>query len=154
MRNKELLIATQDRVWNSGTYLPKVINGVTTTFCNEAVNAVLRPMGCTEMNGMTADEMVQHMRSSKTFLIKPLDDCQFLANEGVILVAGLTSFDLKQEHGHVCTLTPGLGDFSGHWNRKTPLCLNLGGNGLCFRSRGVNYAFVHVPEIFAWVESL
>lgn len=154
MKNKDLLIGTQDRVWNSGNYLPKTINGKPTTFCNEAVNAVLNAMGCSEMTGMRADEMVAYMRTSKTFLIKPMEDCQFLANEGVVIVAAMTSLELKQSHGHVCTVTPGIGDYSGHWNKKTPLVLNLGRTGTCFRSRGVNYAFVTMPAFYAWVPSL
>lgn len=154
MKDKSLLIATQDRVWDSGSYMPRTTNGNEITFCNEAVNAVLVPMGCSEMVGMMADEMVLYMRTSKTFLQKPIEDCQFLANEGVIIVAGLTSRDLKQDHGHVATLTPGQGDYSGHWNKKTPVCLSLGRPGICFRSRGVNYAFVQQPDFFAWIPSL
>jgi len=154
MKNADLLREAQDKVWDSGLYMPKEEDGEEITYCNMATNAVLAPMGCTVMQGMTADQMVEFMRTSKNFLIKPIEDCQFLANEGTVIVAGLTSGALKQSHGHVCTITPGVEDFSGHWNKKTPQCLSIGRKKICFRSKGVNWAFVPEPEFYAWLPSL
>ncbi len=154
MKNPDLLREAQDKVWESGAFLPKEEDGAETTYCNMAVNAVLAPMGCTILQGMTADQMVTFMRTSKDFLIKPMADCQFLTNLGTVIVAGLTSAQLKQGHGHVATLTPGVEDYSGHWDKKAPVCLSIGRKAICFRSKGVNWAFVPEPEFYAWVPSL
>lgn len=151
MRNKDLLIQTQDAVWNGGEFMPK--NGK--TFCNLATQAVLHAFANYTMDGMLADQMMAYIRSSKDWLKKPIGDAQFLVNEGTILVAGLTAAELQQDDGHVCTLTPGdKADFSGHWNSVAPLCLSIGQVKICFRSRGINWAFQPVPNIYAWVPSL
>ena len=150
MKDPKLLMAAQDKVWSSGLYLPKGDE----TWCNIATNAVLSALGCDLMEGFTADGMVDFMRTHQDFLVKPMADCQVLVNEGTILVAGLTGAELKQEHGHVVTLTPGVEDYSGKWDKKTPLCMNLGRAGTCFRAKGLNWAFQIPPGIFAWVPSL
>ena len=153
MKNKELLSASQDSVWGSGLYLPKETDGGETTYCNLATTAVLRAMGCTELDGLTADDMYACVKASKNWLIKPMADAQFLVNCGSVLIAILPSSRLGQSHGHVCTLTPGQPDYSGHWDKHTPLCMNLGRKGTCFRSRGINWAFVPEPEIIMPAEA-
>lgn len=160
MKNKELLVKSQDEVWSSGKYTPTEANHHETTYCNLAVQAVAKAMGCTAFDkphGVSpelADEMYKVMQSSKDFIVKPIGDCQWLANEGTLIIAAMPSWMLLQSAGHVCTLTPGHEDYSGHWDKKTPLCLNLGRKGTCFRAKGVNWAFQVEPFFFAWVPSL
>ncbi len=159
MRDKAKLIATQDRIWDSGAYLPKEADGEEITYCNLAVLAVLNAYGDHTLDDLHADDMMLFLQQSKKdptmlWIPKPIGDCQLLASEGTIIVAGLTSRQLGQSHGHVCTLTPGEEDFSGHWNKKTPKCLSIGRKAICFRSKGVNWAFVPEPEFYAWVPSL
>lgn len=154
MKNKDLLIQSQDKVWASGAFMPNDSDGEDETFCNLATQAVLKMMGCTDMTGLNADAMMEFLRTSGDWLIKPIGDCQFLANTGTLLIAGLGSKDLGQRHGHVCTITPGTEEFSGHWNCKVPVALSIGRRAICARSLGVNYAFVPMPEFYAWKPSL
>ena len=154
LKNPERLRAIQDAIWNSKAYLPKESDGAEITYCNLAVQAVLDAFGYKDLANLNADSMMTFLRGANDWLVKPIADCQFLANEGTVIVAGLDSQQLKQGHGHVCTVTPGVEDFSGHWNKKTPQCLSIGRKAICFRSKGVNWAFVPEPEFYAWVPSL
>lgn len=153
-RNKEKLIKVQDSVWASGAYMPTYDASGEVTHCNGAVNAVLGAYDYKRMSGMVADEMMAFLRTSGDFRAILMVDAQFRTNMGTVVVAGLDSKQLGQSHGHVCTLTPGEAEWSGHWNAKAPVCLSLGRKGICFRSKGVNWAFVGVPEFYAWVPTL
>lgn len=154
MKNPSFLTQIQDQVWNSGAYMPRDIDLQETTYCNLAVRAVFEAFGYHGFDGMNADQMMVFIHASKDFLIKPIADCQALANEGALVVAGLTSTQLKQTHGHVMTLTPGVEDYSGHWDKKAPVGLSIGRRAICFRSKGINWAFVPEPECFVWVPTL
>lgn len=150
IKDQKQLTEAQNIVFANQTYWPKGDE----TFCNLATQEILMRMGYTALSGMKADAMYNYVQSSKEWLVKPLAEAQVLVNEGVIMMAILPAFKLGQSHGHVNTLTPGTEDFSGHWNVKTPACMNLGRVGTCFRSKGINYAFVPIPEIYALVSTL
>lgn len=155
MKDSRLLNQVQDEVFADPALQPHD----DTTYCNIASQRVARGMGCREFDGSgsepyTADQMHALIRSSPKFLIKPMADCQDLANAGALIFAILPASKLNQGHGHVCTLTTGQAQFSGHWDAKAPQAMNLGRVGTCFRRNGVNFAFVPQPEYYAWVESL
>ena len=155
---KQLSVA-QDAVFANPAYQPKADGE---TFCNLATQDVLRRMGYDLFDVLnvggdkpfTADEMYFYISTHPEWLIKPMVDAQGLVNEGVILVAILPAVKLGQEHGHVNTLSPGVGGFSGHWDMSDPVCMNLGRAGTCFRSKGLSFAFVPIPEIYALVATL
>ena len=151
IKDPSLLNIAQDLVFDNKAYWPQE-DGI--TFCNLATQDVLSRMGYTELIGMTADQMYDIISKSPVWLIKPLGDAIELVQEGTILVAILPAQKLGQSHGHVNTLTVGSPDFSGKWNCKTPLCMNLGRAGTCFRAKGENWAFQIPPEIYALVETL
>ena len=151
VKDPTLLSKVQDIVFANPSYQPQIGE----TFCNVATQDVLLQLGYAALEGKTADEMYAYISTSKDWLIKPMGDVQALANEGTILVAVLPAAKLGQSHGHINTITPAAGeDFSGNWNCKTPFCMNLGRAGTCFRSRGENWAFQVIPEIYALVETL
>lgn len=150
IREVQKLNDAQDRVFINKAYWPKDNE----TFCNLATQDVLSKLGYEGFKGMTADGMYIHVTTSKEWLIKPMADAQSLVNEGSILIAILPSKKLNQSHGHVNTLTTGPGDFSGVWNCKTPLCMNIGRTGTCFRAKGENWAFTVIPEIYVLVDTL
>lgn len=154
MKNPDKLEAVQDEIWDCGEFLPKEEDGQEVTYCNLGVQAVFNAFGYKGLDGKSADEIMAFMKSSKDFLVKPMQDCQFFVNEGTIIVAGLTAAQLGQSHGHVCTLTPGAEDYSGHWDKKVPVCLSIGRKEICFRLKGVNWAFVPEPEFYAWAPTL
>jgi hypothetical protein len=151
VKDPKALNAAQDAVFANKSYWPQSDGE---TFCNIATQDVLLKLGYAALEGLTADEMYAKIVTSSDWLIKPMADAISLVQEGTILVAILPSTKLGQSHGHVNTLTPGSNDFSGKWNCKTPLCMNLGRVGTCFRAKGENWAFQISPEIYALVETL
>lgn len=155
MKNRTQLIQVQDSIWESKKYLPgRLDDGREVTYCNLAVQAVLNAYGYHYLDAHLADAMMIVMRKSDDFKAVPVADCQFMANRGTVVVAGLDSRQLKQGAGHVCTLTPGEEEWSGHWNCRVPVCLSIGREGINFRTKGVNWAFRDMPEFYAWVPSL
>jgi hypothetical protein len=151
IKDPKELSKIQDMVFANPAYQPKVDGE---TFCNTATQDVLRNIGYFALSGFSADGMYKYVSASKDWLIKPMADAQALVNVGTVLISILPSVKLNQDHGHVNTLTPGPGDFSGNWNCKTPVCMNIGRAGTCFRIRGINWAFVPIPEIYALVATL
>lgn len=146
MKDPELLNKVQDIVFANPDYQPKV--GV--TFCNLATQNVLRLLGNDSMTGLTADLMYTFVSTSADWLIKPMADVQGLVNTGSVILGILPSAKLGESHGHVNTCTPSeKPDFSGRWNLATPMCMNLGRAGTCFRQKGENWAFQVIPEFFA-----
>jgi hypothetical protein len=150
IKDPKALNDAQDIIFSNPIYQPKDDE----TFCNLATQDVLQRMGYGTLTGLTADEMYAYISTSKDWLIKPMADAIALVQEGTVLVAILPAIKLSQSHGHVNTLTPGSPDFSGRWDCKTPLCMNLGRVGTCFRAKGINWAFQVVPEIYALVATL
>lgn len=150
IRDPNKLNLAQDAVYSNRDYWPKSDE----TFCNIATQDVLSRLNYRALDGMTADEMYAYVSTSKEWIIKPMADAQKLANEGVILLGILPAIKLGQSHGHVNTLTPGVMDYSGMWDMRTALCMNLGRMGTCSRNRGENFAFHVIPEIYALVETL
>lgn len=159
MIDVKLLNDAQDRIYDNLDFWPKEDDPDHKTFCNVATIAVAQGVGCRALDSpvgiepLTADEIYRLMLS-ETLLFAPMvmRQCQDRVNAGALMFAILPSWKLQQSHGHICTLTTGMGDHSGRWNTFTPFCMNLGRAGTCFRKKGVNWAFQTVPEIFAWVQ--
>jgi hypothetical protein len=156
MLDKTLLMSVQDRVFADPQYKPR--DGK--TFCNLATLAVCHGVGCHEFDQpdgqepLLADEMYKLMRSSPNFIQKLMPDAIDLAGEGVFIIAALSGVILGQGEGHICTLTIGEPEFSGHWGKEAPACMNLGREGTCFRNKGANWAFKPIPDFFAWLPTL
>lgn len=132
------------------------------TFCNLAVMFVATAMGCKGFAGLTADQIIEMMESSDCFSDVPFEKAQEMANQGSLLIAGLSSKELNQEHGHVVVIRPGKTCYSGKWG-PTPRCLNIGGENFIARAKrgpltnapaGLNEAFVQLPKIWVWRPSL
>jgi hypothetical protein len=154
MKDPKILAEAQDRVWVSGDFQPKETDAGEMTYCNLAVSTVLGMMGCHALDHLTAGAMVLRMREHPDWEMCRMQEAQMRVNQGSLIVAGLTANELGQTHAHVCTLTPGVVDFAGKWGVTTPVCMNLGRKGTCFRSKGVNWAFQIRPDFFVWKESL
>lgn len=157
MKDPGLLNRVQDEVFADKALWPKP--GNETSYCNLAALRVAHGVGCHDLDSGAADPLTANslyflFQRSEKFLVKPMADCQELVNAGALIFAILPGSKLSQGHGHICTLTPGQATFSGHWNAKAPIAMNLGREGTCFRNKGVNFAFVPQPEFYAWKESL
>ena len=134
-----------------------------TTFCNLAAQHIARALGCTELQDMDADQMIEWMSSHPdSWQPVPMQDVQELTNEGTLIFAGATSSDLGQAHGHICTVRPGNQILSGKWG-LVPRVMNIGAENFIGRAKrgplqglpaGVNEAFQPLPKFFAWKPSL
>lgn len=150
------LSAAQDTVFADHSVWPTDVDGDEITYCNIASLHVANLVGCHDFDPskgrepLRADEIYSLFRNSRVFNPRPMRICQDLVNNGALIFAILPSWELHQHAGHICTLTPGVGDFSGRWNSHTPMCMNLGRAGTCFRRRGVNWAFQMIPEFYVW----
>lgn len=133
-----------------------------TTHCNQAVDAVSQAVGYNGLAGKTADEIVSFLSTSLDWQLIPITQAQDLANEGSLLIAGIDSKALGQDHGHVVVIRPGKPCYSGKWG-LTPRCLNVGQENFIARAKkgpltnqaaGLNEAFIPLPRIWVWRGSL
>lgn len=133
-----------------------------TTFCNVAVATVAAAMGCTQLEGKNADQIVAFLDTDPDWSDVPMEKAQDMANQGSLLIAGLDSKALSQTHGHVVVIRPGKICYSGKWG-ATPRVLNIGAENFIARGQrgvmsnlaaGLNEAFEPVPKIWVWRPSL
>lgn len=119
------------------------------TFCNVAVAYIATKMGCTELSGLLANDMIDYF-SAKPDSWETIDlkNAQNMANQGSLVIAGHKDIP----HGHVCVIMPGIAKTSGHWNAQAPACINVGRE--VFIGKGLNYAFKEIPTLWAWRPSL
>ncbi len=135
-----------------------------TTFCNQGVAYVAEAMGCKELSGKTADEIVALLSAGVNWSPVPMEKAQELANAGSFLVAGLDSKTLGQAHGHVVVIRPGRPVYSGKWATNVcPRVLNIGAENFIARAKkgpltnqpaGLNESFQPLPKIWVWRQSL
>jgi hypothetical protein len=118
------------------------------TFCNQGVWYVVEKFGYRGFSGLTANQMIDVMRSSLDWRPLPMEEAQNHANQGSVVVAGLQD----HPHGHVCVVRPGHPGTSGKWGRPVPKVANIGAQN--FIARGVNYVFKDPPEFFVLAASL
>ena len=170
------LIDTICSVYDNPDYAPVYNNGILVkTFCNFATNAIAVAMGCDDLYDTTtklpktADEIADLLAQSKDWIELHVSDdpqkmpidyqaIQLWANKGELVFAVLKSTDLKQEHGHICVVRPGLLKSSGKWG-DCPAVMNIGGENFIAlgksgvmkgRPVGVNEAFQPIPKFYVW----
>jgi hypothetical protein len=161
-KNMRDLIALIDAVCDAYDRADFKPNPDGSTHCNQAVQAIAEAMGCFDFKDLTADQMVDLMETSKRWQPVDFARAQDITNRGSLVVAGLKSNDLKQGHGHVVVVRPGHPCQSGKWG-ATPRCVNIGGHDFLARAQvgpltmmpvGLNDAFIPMPKIWAWEQSL
>lgn len=128
---------------NRPEYQP--LNGV--THCNGYVNEVCQYLGWKGFDGLLANQMIDLMATSDAWTETPIEKCQFLANQGTLVIAGLKD----DPHGHVNVICPGKEKTSGRWS-LVPSCANVGKD--IFIGKGINWAFSDLPKFYAWRQSL
>lgn len=158
MRDLITLIDTICEAYDRPDLQPK--DGV--THCNEAVSMIADAMGCKELDLKSADEICEYMENNLDWQKIDIKQAQDMANQGSLVIAGLDSKALGQEHGHVVVIRPGKAVFSGKWG-LTPRCLNIGAENFIARAKrgpltamscGVNEAFQPLPLFYVWRPSL
>lgn len=159
MKNLPALIEAILDTYDDVSLFPKP-NGI--TFCNIAVYGIAHDMGCNQLDGKNADDIVAFISSDHDWQQVPMEQAQGLANAGSLLIAGLSSSELGQTHGHVVVIRPGIESYSGKWG-KVPQVLNIGSTNFIARGKtgpltnsivGINESFIPKPRIFAWKPSL
>ena len=140
----DAITAAFDR-WQHPTPVP---GGPDQTHCNQAVGKVLMTLGSHELRNidgtpLNADQMVEDMdaesKSGVAWTEINMEDAQGLANAGQIVVAGMSSADLGQSHGHVVVCRPGNADQSAKWSGLCPKVSHVGENSLI--GIGAEWAF-------------
>lgn len=185
MKDRNELIDAILTAYDNPAYKPVFKDGkIAKTFCNIAANEIAQKMGCSDLydfekeRARTADEiydyMVAHSDSTNpdTFgwqeiqcaMLQPefreIAFCaiQFQANSGNLIFAVQSSYNLGEDHGHICVIRPGVMKNSGKWG-KIPVCMNIGGENFIALGQngmmkglpvGINEAFKPVPRFFAW----
>lgn len=113
---------------------------VETTYCNIAVNRICRAMGYDKLDGMTANQIYDHLKSNSEIL-DPNSAMKNAEGGHVVIAAQPGTF-----HGHVAVVWPKLPMvYSGKWSCYVPRVANVGENNGIF---GANYAFKDIPEFF------
>lgn len=117
------------------------------THCNAYVNEVCQAIGWKSFDGLLANQIIDLMVSSDQWTETPLEKCQFLANQGTLVIAALKA----DPHGHINIICPGKEKTSGRWG-LVPSCANVGKE--VFIGKGINWAFSDMPKFYAWRPSL
>lgn len=118
------------------------------THCNAYVNEVCAALGFKDFDGLPANQIVELMVSSPMWSEVPMEKCQFLANQGSLVVAGIK----EEPHGHVNIICPGKEKTSVRYGGLVPSCANIGKD--VFIGKGISWAFSSMPKFYAWRPSL
>ena len=136
-----------------------------TTHCNQAVHSIASvAFNYNGFRGLMADDMVQLMASGGgDWNPIAMEQAQEQANNGSLVVAGMTGASMGQAHGHVVVIRPGLQVDSGKYNGPVPRCVNIGACDFIARGQcgvmtnlpvGINEAFRIKPQFFVLRSSL
>ena len=107
---------------------PSLQPGGGVTFCNMAVMAVAKAMGCDELDGLMADEQYQIMDTNASGRWQKVlgQEATLHAMDGGLAVAGLPSHRLGEAHGHVAVVFPQSMEASGSLGHEVPVLANVG----------------------------
>jgi hypothetical protein len=148
--------AFNNQNWRSTT---NPYTGVTTTYCNEAVNYICEQMGYkgfkidnshNPYDAIMANSMCDifdgHMDEWE---LCESDAAQMYANGGRLVIAAWKN--QSGEHGHVCIVIPGLLEFSDKLKMKVPKIMNVGSS--VFIGKKASWAFSETPKFYALKET-
>lgn len=152
------LMKIANRIVRNPRYLfEKQADGTLKTFCNIAAWDFAESIGCGKFfsNKLRRPMLVEeiyvlvHALGGSWRKISDIEAIT-LATEGNFVIAiqrgkpGIV--DLED---HIVVVLPGT-IFSKKWNKKVPLCLNIGKENFI---RGINFAFKTEPEYFLWIKT-
>ena len=113
-------------------------DGTQSAQCNRGVNYAFNEVtGSDELNGKTANEIVNYMANSENFTKVELSEVQELANNGEVVIGGKAE---DGGSGHVVLAVPGKEESSGKWKGKVPQVMDTG-EGKRSEKNGVNYSW-------------
>lgn len=132
----ELLLDACNQVINDPGLAPTkdAMDNVTATHCNDGALLVAQAMGCHEFDTpageepMLADAMVWLMRANASgrWTKATGSDATIHALGGGLGFAAMTSGELGETHGHICTVFPVGMQYSGSLKKDVPLVANVG----------------------------
>lgn len=113
---------------------PQTLNGITTTYCNVAVQRIALGMSCDKFNAkMDANAMVALMKNSWRQVDGKL--AYEMAMDDKLVIAGVA----EARHGHVAVVFPEKMQYSGSWKKDVPMVANVGKhNGVMRTSQAFN----------------
>lgn len=120
------------------------------TYCNQFVSSVAIELGYRGFIGLTANRMVDLMRSSSDWQHINMDVAASCASFSFV-IAGV----VKPKHGHVLVIVEGKPVYSGKWKQLCPLGANVGPKGKDGKwafIKGINWAFKAMPDCWRWLE--
>ena len=130
MRSLEALKAAQAANLSDPTLQPvKDVNGkITTTFCNIGAIRVANAMGCSELNGLMADDQykVMSVNASKQWAKVAGSVAAAHALVGGLAFAAMTGEMLGENHGHIASISPEPMQLSPSLGKAVPMVCNIG----------------------------
>lgn len=122
-----------------------------TTHCNEFVQSACNEIGCHDLDGMLATEMIDTMRGRpQAWKQVTFADAQAIANNDHLVIIGWRNPE-EGEHSHVCLVIPGTMIWSNSFGKDLPVVANAGKT--TFYGRVASYAFLSdmVLECYIWL---
>ncbi len=124
------------------------------THCNEAAQRIANALGCTELDGVTADEQYSIMRDNVSGCWRQVYgvEATLHALDGKLAFAAMSSAQLHESHGHIAAIYPVSMQRSGSLGKDVPMVANVGTqNG----EVKVSQAFPPAkgePEYYTWTQ--
>jgi hypothetical protein len=119
------------------------------TFCNFFVSDVAKGMGFDELQGMLANEMIDHIATHPEFIC--LDQewlaAQTWADQGYLVIYGSKA----KGHGHVCIGIPGRLTKSPKWKENLPSVANVGKSNFIGKHLGWAWSPEAGKNVKCWV---
>ena len=109
-------------------------DGKDDTLCNWFVNRVAQHVGCDELKGLLANQIVELLGQS--WILLDQDEAQEQANSGHLVIAGWAN---PAGHGHVALVIPGKISWSRQFGDDVPNGANAGNT--TFYGRPMSHGF-------------
>ena len=114
------------------------------TYCNEVFNSICKAMDYKKFDYVITEKPDDAFMANQIFDMMKKDwqevseeQAQRWANEGAVVAAAWKN--LSGDHGHICVVIPGELTFSGQWDKKVPIVMNVGAS--VFIGKPASYAF-------------
>jgi hypothetical protein len=115
----------------------KMDYGCTSSQCNRGVSKAFEEVTeSKELNGKTANQIVDYMESSNDFEPVEVDEVQNLADDGTVVIAGKK----EDKNGHVALAVPGEKVNSTSWGGDVPVVMDTGYKKRTSK-QGINYSW-------------
>lgn len=125
---------------------------ITETHCNIGAERVANAMGCRELDGLMADGQYAVMYRNASKRWAKVDGAAAVAHAmaGGLAFAAMTGAMLREEHGHIASISPEPMQFSGSLHKNVPLVTNIGKTDADERESMAFPVAFGEPSYFSW----